>query len=159
MEPTQDKAAQRFWAKVEKTDTCWLWTGATIAAGYGALRREGKFLYAHRVSYELTYGGIPDGATIDHICHVRNCVNPKHLRLASYSQQNENRPYENQSGYRGVHQNRCGRGRLINTWTAAVRKNGKVYRSVHDTPEAAAEWAKAKRLELFTHNDADRRVT
>lgn len=157
MDATQSKIDARFWAKVEKTDTCWPWTGATIAAGYGALTRNARFQYAHRVSYEMHNGPIPDGATIDHACHVRACVNPEHLRLATYSQQNENTSLPNRSGYRGVTQNRCGRGRLINTWAAEVRKDGRRYRSTHDSPEAAAEWARLLRLELFTHNDADRR--
>lgn len=154
---TPETIEARFWAKVQKSDGCWLWTRAKIAAGYGAFRANGELYYAHRYSYELHHGAIPPGETIDHACHVRACVNPAHIRLASYSQQNENRPYANRTGYRGVFQNRSGRGQLINTWTAAVQKDGKIHRSAHGSPEAAAEWARTKRIELFTHNDQDRR--
>jgi hypothetical protein len=72
---------QRFWAKVNKTDTCWLWTASTIR-GYGQIGAGGQFgktLYAHRVAYEMLVGPIPEGLYLDHLCRVTRCVNPKHL--------------------------------------------------------------------------------
>lgn len=58
---------------------CWLWTGTTTKAGYGQVRRNGKAIYAHRAVYEALVGPIPEGLQIDHLCRVRNCVNPLHL--------------------------------------------------------------------------------
>ena len=72
---------QRFWAKVNKTDTCWLWTASTLN-GYGQIKaggRFGKILLAHRVAYEMLVGPIPEGLQLDHLCRVTLCVNPKHL--------------------------------------------------------------------------------
>src|SRR6185312_4010301 len=75
----------RFWAKVEKTDTCWLWTAATNPKGYGQFfwkRGDSRYSYtrpAHIVSYELSVGPIPEGKELDHICRNRRCVNPSHL--------------------------------------------------------------------------------
>ena len=69
----------RFWAKVNKSTSCWLWTGATSADGYGHIKVEGRTIKAHRISYEWAVGPIPDGLDIDHLCRVRNCVNPEHL--------------------------------------------------------------------------------
>lgn len=72
---------QRFWAKVNKTDTCWLWTASTNK-GYGQIRLGGssrKMLLAHRVAYEMLVGPIPEGLQLDHLCRVTLCVNPKHL--------------------------------------------------------------------------------
>ena len=72
---------QRFWAKVNKTDTCWLWTAATTK-GYGKINSGGglgKMLLAHRVAYEMLVGPIPEGLQLDHLCRVTLCVNPKHL--------------------------------------------------------------------------------
>ena len=72
---------QRFWAKVNKTDTCWLWT-ACARNGYGAINAGGAFgkmLPAHRVAYEMLVGPIPEGLHLDHLCRVTLCVNPKHL--------------------------------------------------------------------------------
>lgn len=69
---------ERFWAKVNKTDTCWLWTAAKIC-GYGTFGIGGQNVYAHRYSYELLVGPIPTRLQIDHLCRVRHCVNPAHL--------------------------------------------------------------------------------
>lgn len=75
---------QRFKQKVSvNPDTgCWEWTACQINTGYGRIwegGRRGKSLLAHRVSYELFVGQIPDGLTLDHLCRVRHCVNPLHL--------------------------------------------------------------------------------
>lgn len=67
-----------FWAKVEKTSTCWLWTAGRTTGGYGQCYSPAKG-YAHRTAYELLVGAIPYGMTLDHLCRVRHCVNPAHL--------------------------------------------------------------------------------
>lgn len=72
---------QRFWAKVEKTNACWLWQGTKSADGYGRFRvSENKRLEAaHRYAYGLLVGPIPEGLTLDHLCRNPGCVNPDHL--------------------------------------------------------------------------------
>lgn len=73
----------RFWEKVEKTDSCWLWSSA-LFQGYGIFSlRRGKTIRAHRLAYELLVGPIPDGLEIDHLCYVRRCVNPSHLEAVT----------------------------------------------------------------------------
>lgn len=78
-----DVVPPRFWAKVRKTDTCWLWIGGKNHYGYGSFqtrRGDGWFAaQAHRVAYEALVGPIPDGLTIDHLCRNRACVNPAHM--------------------------------------------------------------------------------
>lgn len=69
---------QRFWAKVDKTATCWLWQGAKDSGGYGQIRA-GRQEKAHRLAYQWLVGAIPEGLQLDHLCRVRNCVNPDHL--------------------------------------------------------------------------------
>ena len=69
----------RFWPKVDLTLDCWLWTAAKTRGGYGHLRVEGSYVRAHRFAYEHYIGPIPDGRHLDHLCRVRNCVNPAHL--------------------------------------------------------------------------------
>lgn len=72
--------AIRIWRFVDKTDGCWIWTGARNPQGYGQVRldsqRKGP---AHRAMYELLVGPIPEGLVIDHLCSNPPCVNPDHL--------------------------------------------------------------------------------
>lgn len=82
---------ERFEAKIDRDGPehptlgrCWIWTGATGSDGYGKFTPESyRSIGAHRQAYLLAYGAIPDGATIDHLCRVRNCVNPAHLEAVS----------------------------------------------------------------------------
>ena len=77
--------SERFWKKVRKTKTCWLWTAVKSEGGYGQFHVKGsgktrKRSQAHRFAYEEVNGRIPDGLSLDHRCRVRACVNPGHLR-------------------------------------------------------------------------------
>jgi len=83
--PSQRTPEQRFWAKVEKTPTCWLWTAViNRSTGYGHFGlRHGTMVGAHRYSYELANGPIPDGFDVHHTCLTRRCVRPDHLLAVS----------------------------------------------------------------------------
>jgi hypothetical protein len=74
-------AEQRFWRKVQKTEGCWEWLACRNAFGYGVLKPPSfdKLMLAHRYTYELLVGPIPDGLQLDHLCRNRGCVNPAHL--------------------------------------------------------------------------------
>lgn len=62
---------------------CHIWMGAALVSGYGTLKVGGKRKYVHRVAYEHEYGPIRAGHVIDHICRVRRCINPGHLRAVT----------------------------------------------------------------------------
>jgi hypothetical protein len=167
IEQYEAKALARFWAKVNKTETCWLWTARESANGYGThtLREypEGRLkagvksrdVRAHRYSWELENGPIPEGMEIDHVCHTRLCVRPAHLRIATRKQNGENRQGAtvlSTSGIRGVSWITA-----KSRWRAVVGHNGKnvhvgYYRELADAEAAVI----AKRNELHTHNDLDR---
>ena len=78
--------AERFWKFVEKqpSGACWHWTGSISPSGYGRFGlRRGTMVQAHRFAYEALVGPIPEGLDLDHLCRVRNCVNPEHLEPVS----------------------------------------------------------------------------
>lgn len=76
----QDKIAP------EPNSGCWLWTSEVGAGGYGRVWFERRAAMAHRVVYELTVGPIPVRLTLDHLCRVRNCVNPSHLEPVAFEE-------------------------------------------------------------------------
>ena len=74
----------RFWPKVNKTGTCWLWLGATSRHGYGKMKnRDRRLVFAHRFAWQLEHGPIPEGMCVCHHCDVPACVNPAHLFLGT----------------------------------------------------------------------------
>lgn len=80
----------RFWAKVNKTDGCWLWMAGKKLSGYGQLQmgtfRNPKQMSSHRLSWSLANGPIPPGMSVCHKCDVPSCVRPDHLFLGTQKQ-------------------------------------------------------------------------
>jgi hypothetical protein len=149
------KQIEKFWARVDKSGECWKWTGVLTGYGYARLVLDGVRREGHRVSYEMANGPIPAGFHIDHMCHVRSCVNPEHLRAVTPKQNNENRggaQVNSSSGVRGVTWHGP-----TGQWMAKAQHKGKSYYGGRFSNVAEAEVAAiALRKQLFTHSDMDR---
>jgi hypothetical protein len=80
-DPTLEEA--RFWARVDKSGECWLWTGPRDKDGYGKANVRRRALRAHRVSWTMANGAIPEGLIVCHRCDTPACVRPDHLWLGT----------------------------------------------------------------------------
>jgi hypothetical protein len=119
-------AEERFWAKVDKSGDCWLWTGAVNHKGYGKFAvGAGKWMLAYRMAWQLAARELPKKPlSLDHICRVPACVRVDHLRVATRSQQDSNSGLrkDNTSGARGVSWDKRSK-----KWQVRVMHNGKNY--------------------------------
>lgn len=99
---------KRFFDKINKTETCWIWTaGSRGKTGYGAFKFNGKVIDAHRVSYQIHKGYIPTSMYVCHTCDDRKCVNPEHLFLGTAKDN---------------HQDAVNKGRVIYGWNTEKLK-------------------------------------
>lgn len=140
---------------------CWVYGGVKSGGpngGYGVAglgSRAAGTDYAHRITFRYFIADTPAGLDLDHQCQNRSCCNPWHLRPVGRKQNMENLtrlPNNNSSGARGVTYHKPS-----HKWMAQVKHNGKRhYLGLYGTVSEASEAAAAKRMELFTHNDADR---
>lgn len=152
--PITRTTEERFWSRVVKgkESECWTWTGSTNGVGYGEIRIAGVKVYAHRYSFELHSGTIPPGKSIDHICRVPGCVNPRHLQAVTHSENHQNRTAQvnNKTGFRGVTLLPSGK------YLVQVRKGAEALtRSGVIDLKDAVELAKSFRRELFVNSQED----
>jgi len=90
--PLFDRFEEKY---IPVTETgCWLWDGYVKPNGYASMyvNESGTKEYAHRISYELYNGEIPEGKIIDHLCRVRSCVNPNHLEVVTHAINSQRSP-------------------------------------------------------------------
>lgn len=116
---------------VQKTDGCWLWIGPTQQDGYGRLTPgHGQQVGAHRWFYAELRGPIPPGMELDHLCRVRNCVNPEHLEPVTHA--------ENMRRARLTH---CRRGHEFTPENTYIRPNKYLTRVCR---QCKTDWTKAR---------------
>lgn len=133
------------WISAPDDNGCIRWSGVKAESGYGVVKVAGKAVGAHRAVYEALYGDLDRGNVIDHVCGVRDCVNPQHLRVVTTQQNNEHRVQltsANTSGYPNVWYAKRWR-----KWQTSGNRHGqRVHLGYHATAWDAycawREWAK-----------------
>jgi len=135
-------AEERFWAKVSFTpEGCWLWLGSK-AKGYGKLRFNTRMVSAPRFAYELTYGPIPTGLELDHLCRNRACVNPAHLEAVPHR---TNALRGGGVGALGARKTYCQKGHRFDIFNTYISKSGKRQcRTCHAAQQRARRQAKRR---------------
>lgn len=148
---------ERFWEKVHKTASCWLWTGTRTFGGYGTIGsvfpKPDKIIRAHRLSYEIHFGLIPEGLEVCHDCPGGDnpaCVNPAHLFLGTH-QENMNDSKEKGrnfvNGEQRARGERHGMVKLTEKQVLAIRAEYAMGKT--STRKLAAKYAISRRSIMF----------
>lgn len=99
----------RFWEKVllDDDDKCWEYIGPITSGGYGKITNKGKGFPAHRFSWMIRYGKIPNGLCVLHKCDNPPCVNPKHLFLGTYKDNAQDKIKKHRCNFKGTNNGRA----------------------------------------------------
>lgn len=117
----------RFWVKVRSNPNtgCWEWIGQTSPTGYGVFKFSSKMRRSHRVAYEVLVDLVPDGLVLDHLCRVRNCVNPAHLEPVTQAENVRRGVTPPRKGRELKPRTHCPQGHPYDEANSYVRGNGR----------------------------------
>ncbi len=124
----REQLADRFWRFVDADgpDGCWEWTGGRLPKGYGNIWDGEKLSRAHRVSYELFRGAIPQGMQVLHSCDNPPCTNPGHLFLGTNADNLADRVAKGRSASGERH----GNAKLTTAQVLAIRADQRHFRTI-----------------------------
>jgi len=110
-----------FLSKIERGSGCWLWQGRKNWCGYGiyGAAGRGRTVMAHRIAHQLWLGPIPEGLDVDHLCKVRDCVNPDHLEAVTRKENIHRSPNGKESW------THCPRGHAFDERNTHIRTDGR----------------------------------
>ncbi len=135
---SKEEYKHNFWAKVEKTSSCWIWLASKTKDGYGTYGRSDKKkeTRAHRISYIFFYGIIPKGKIICHKCDNPSCVNPTHLFIGTIKDNNTDAINKGRAAYqKGTLPDNSGennsRAKLTNKIVESIREEYRDKRTLH----------------------------
>jgi hypothetical protein len=119
-----NKLEETFWHNVQITDDCWLWT-AGKTNGYGELYDNGNHIhiYAHRFSYQLFFGSVPDGLFVCHHCDNPGCVNPMHLFCGTNADNMADMVTKGRSNFTGAKGERNRHAKLVASQVITLRQD------------------------------------
>lgn len=113
--------SERFWLYVKKNDDCWQWLSYKDNNGYGRINYGGKPFLAHRLSYMLKFGDIPDGRVVCHRCDNPECTNPEHLFLGTQADNVTDMHNKGRANKRGLKGSAHNQARLTEGDVRAIR--------------------------------------
>jgi hypothetical protein len=118
-----------FMERINKTDSCWLWTGTKNTYGYGIFLLPGEVqVRAHRHSYEIHNGPIPEGMVIMHSCDNPPCVNPDHLKIGTRLENNRDSVKKRRNAYGS----RNGQSKLSEEQISLIRADNRTHKLIAD---------------------------
>jgi hypothetical protein len=117
---------ENFETKFVVTPGCWNWIGFINKSGYGRLQWHMKMTLAHRLSYVLYVGPIPDGMFVCHKCDNRKCVNPDHLFIGDHLDNMHDMSLKGRRNPPRLHGERHGNSKLTNDIVLAIRADNRL---------------------------------
>ena len=119
-----ETAVKRFNSNIKITETrCWEWQKSRTPQGYGKFKFDGEQL-AHRISWLMHHGEFNRYLCVLHVCDNPPCVNPAHLFLGTWEDNNRDRADKKRNNHVNENKTHCKRGHEFNKTNTGIRKNG-----------------------------------